>query len=132
MFKSVNVFQMVVLVLILVGVVMIFMRQNNTCVMEQKEGFKTNSEDHLVTYKDYFKYPSHKGSSDNKYNFCRAGIKKGNCDIDEFRKQCGNHCPQSTNFTKPQYEIPKITKPPRFTIPQFEIPKIRWKRSSWR
>ncbi len=42
MFKSVNVFQVVVLVLILVGVVMIFMRQNNTCVMKQnkvKEGF---------------------------------------------------------------------------------------------
>jgi hypothetical protein len=42
MFKSVNVFQMAVLVLILVGVVMIFMRQNNTCVMKQnkvKEGF---------------------------------------------------------------------------------------------
>jgi hypothetical protein len=42
MFGSLNVFQMVVLVLILVGVVMIFIRQNNTCVMKQnkvKEGF---------------------------------------------------------------------------------------------
>ena len=37
MFKSVNVFQMVVLVLILVGVVMIFMRQNNTCVMKNDD-----------------------------------------------------------------------------------------------
>lgn len=47
MFKSVNVFQMVVLVLILVGVVMIFMRQNNTCVMENDdvtEGFNTFQE----------------------------------------------------------------------------------------
>ena len=37
MFKSVNVFHMVVLVLILVGVVMIFMRQNNTCVMKNDD-----------------------------------------------------------------------------------------------
>ena len=47
MFKSVNAFQVVVLVLILVGVVMIFMRQNNTCVMKQnkvKEGFLTGNE----------------------------------------------------------------------------------------
>ena len=47
MFNSVNVFQMAVLVLILVGVVMIFMRQNNTCVMKQnktKEGFLTGNE----------------------------------------------------------------------------------------
>ena len=47
MFGSLNVFQMVVLMLILVGVVMIFMRQNNTCVMKQnkvKEGFLTGNE----------------------------------------------------------------------------------------
>jgi hypothetical protein len=43
MYKSVNAFQMLVLVLILIGVVMIFMRQNNTCVMnndETIEGFQ--------------------------------------------------------------------------------------------
>ena len=47
MFCSLNLFQVVVLVLILVGVVMIFMRQNNTCVMKQnkvKEGFLTGNE----------------------------------------------------------------------------------------
>ena len=45
MFGSLNVFQMVVLVLILVGVVMIFLRQNNTCVMKNDyeiEGFVLN------------------------------------------------------------------------------------------
>jgi len=47
MFGSLNLFEVVVLVLILVGVVIIFMRQNNTCVMKQnkvKEGFLTGNE----------------------------------------------------------------------------------------
>lgn len=47
MFGSLNVFQMVVLMLILVCVVMIFIRQNNTCVMQQnkvKEGFLNGKE----------------------------------------------------------------------------------------
>jgi hypothetical protein len=47
MFGSLNIFQMVVLMLILVCVVMIFIRQNNTCVMKQnkvKEGFLNGDE----------------------------------------------------------------------------------------
>ena len=90
MFKSVNVFQMAVLVLILVGVVMIFMRQNNTCVMKQnktKEGFQNG-----FTYDDSVNYPTYNGSSDNYYNFCKAGQKAAKCSNPGFAAACRDEC----------------------------------------
>ena len=50
MFGPLNVFQIGVLVMILIGVVMIFMRQNNTCVMKQNETIEGFNEDHFTKY----------------------------------------------------------------------------------
>lgn len=124
MFKSVNAFQMVVLVLILVGVVMIFMRQNNTCVMKQnkvKEGFsrrfqKNNWEDHLVTYEDHVKYPRHNNSANNRYNFCKAGQAQERCNDPKFRRFCSIYrdvC-SSTISTPPSHSQPT---PPSYSQP---------------
>ena len=69
MFKSVNAFQMVVLVLILVGVVMIFMRQNNTCVMKQnkvKEGFLIGDELAQLVDWAYTRAPPHPHDAINR------------------------------------------------------------------
>ena len=108
MFKSVNVFQMVVLVLILVGVVMIFMRQNNTCVTKQnEEGFASwremrrekkiwrekRWEDHLDAYEHRITYPRHNGSRNNFENFCKAGQNMGKCSNTEFARACSDVCP---------------------------------------
>ena len=109
MFGSLNVFQMVVLMLILVGVVMIFMRQNNTCVMKQnkvKEGFtsrgktswiKRNINDDVNYYNNY-KYPGN--SSDNYVNFCQDGINKGLCGFGKFRNACRDECSRSSNLIR--------------------------------
>ena len=115
MFKSVNVFQMAVLVLILVGVVMIFMRQNNTCVMNNDdvtEGFVLNKYNNkrvgnranhviqswgnasqytgdLKLVMDRFNLPIH--PTDDYKNYCTTRAALGGCQSNIT--DCVDECP---------------------------------------
>ena len=105
---------MAVLVLILVGVVMIFMRQNNTCVMKQnitKEGFrgfkKDNWQNHLVTYEDHVRYPQYNNSTDNYFNFCKAGQKEAKCANSTFATACRDECKNYLEIYENNVNYPK-------------------------
>ena len=115
MFESVNVFQMVVSMLILVGVVIIFMRQNNTCVMKQnevEEGFVLSHYNNkrvgrmanyvISGYKDSPHYIANlhrvmkrfglegQRTNDEYKNYCITRHALGGCEKD--RKDCADEC----------------------------------------